>query len=69
MTFFEGYTYRQKNNALVVLVILLAAVAYKHSYLTTKDLLNEKDRLSFEEEKAKYADESIQLRQKELFLS
>lgn len=68
MTFFEGYTYRQKNNVLVLLVILLAAVAYKHSYLTTSELIEERDRLDFEKEKARYADESIQIKQKELFL-
>lgn len=35
MTFFDKYSYKQKNLALLVLGVLLAAVSYKRSFRTT----------------------------------
>jgi len=35
MTFFDNYSYKQKNLALLVLGVLLVAVAYKRSFKTT----------------------------------
>lgn len=39
MTFFDKYSYKQKNYALIVLVVLLLAVVYKRSILPMQELL------------------------------
>jgi len=39
MTFFDKYSYKKKNYALLVLVVLLLAVVYKRSIIPTQELL------------------------------
>lgn len=46
MTFFETYSYKKKNYALLVLVILLLAVVYKRSIKTTLEIQQVRTELS-----------------------
>lgn len=55
MTFFEKYTYKQKNLALLVLGALLIAAAYKRSFKTTLETLTYKEELV---EKIAYAQQA-----------
>lgn len=46
MTFFDKYSYKKKNYALLVLVILLFAVVYKRSIKTTLEIRNYRTELN-----------------------
>lgn len=63
MTFFDSYSYKQKNYALLVLIVLLAAVVYKRSIKTTIELRNYKKELNEKLEKASFAAGDIRSKQ------
>lgn len=54
MTFFETYSYKKKNYALLVLVILLLAVVYKRSIKTTLEIQQVKTELSEKLDKSQF---------------
>ena len=66
MTFFDKYSYKKKNYALIVIAVLLLAVVWKRSGLITLDLMQAKTELGEKIELAKYADQNIKLRYKEI---
>ncbi len=57
MTFFDTYTYKQKNYALLVLIVLLAAAVYKRSISVVIEVRNYEQEL----------DDKIQIADKALF--
>jgi hypothetical protein len=66
MTFFDTYSFKQKNYALLVLVVLLAGVVYKRSVKTTLEILDYKQELNEKLVKADYAVRDIQLIQQQI---
>ncbi len=66
MTFFDKYSYKQKNYALILLGVLLLAVAYKRSFKTTFETLDAKTEIELKINEAKYAASSISQVQKSL---
>jgi len=52
MKFFEKYSYRQKKVALLVVIVLLGAAAYKRAFSVTFDQLALNEELLTEKEKA-----------------
>lgn len=66
MTFFDKYSYKIKNRALLVLIVLLIAVAYKRVFSITLDARTYRFELSEKLEKAKSADTEIRRKQVEL---
>lgn len=66
MTFFEKYSYKQKNYALLILAVLLLAAAYKRSFKTTIDTMSYKREVEEKIEAAKHASRNILLVQKSL---
>jgi flagellar biosynthesis component FlhA len=52
MTLFDTYSYKQKNFALMILAVLLAAASYKRSFKTTLDTLQLKKELELKKEEA-----------------
>ena len=66
MTFFDKYSYKKKNYALMLIAVLLLAVVWKRSGLNTIDLMQAKTELTEKIELAKYADQNIRLRYKEI---
>lgn len=54
MTFFETYSYKKKNYALLVLVILLLAVVYKRSIKTTLEIQQVRTELSEKLDKSQF---------------
>lgn len=63
MTFFDGYSYKQKNYALLILAVLLMAVAYKRAFSVTLETLDYREELYQKLETASRADQDIRLRQ------
>ncbi len=59
MTFFDKYTYKQKNYALLLLGVLLIAVAYKRSFKTTLETRAYKQEIEEKIRAAKYASQNI----------
>lgn len=66
MTFFEKYTYKQKNYALLLLGVLLIAAAYKRSFKTTIETRAYKQEIETKIQEAKYASHNIKSIQKAL---
>lgn len=66
MTFFDKYSYKQKNYALLLLGVLLLAVAYKRAFKTTFETLNAKTDIELKIEQAKYATTNVKQVQKSL---
>ncbi len=52
MKFFEKYTYRQKKVALLIIIVLLGAAAYKRAFSVTLDQLALNDELQQKENEA-----------------
>lgn len=63
MTFFEGYSYKQKNYALALVVVLLIAVAYKRAFSVTLETLEYRRELETKLLDAQTADVDIRNRQ------
>lgn len=63
MTFFDQYTYKQKNYALLVLSVLLAAVAYKRAFSVTIETGEYKTELQEKLILAESADQQIRAKQ------
>lgn len=63
MTFFDQYSYKQKNIALLVLGVLLAAVAYKRAFSTTLETLAYRTELEEKLVLAESADQQIRAQQ------
>ncbi len=66
MTFFDKYTYKQKNYALMILAVLLVAVAYKRAFSTTFETKGYQTELEQKLERASTADHDIRLGQAKL---
>lgn len=66
MTFFDKYTYKQKNYALLVLGVLLAAVAYKRGFGPTFEIKDYQAELQQKLELAASADDQIRTKQIEI---
>lgn len=66
MTFFDKYTYKQKNYALLVLGVLLAAVAYKRGFGPTLEIKEYRTELEGKLEMATTADDQIRTKQIEI---
>lgn len=68
MTFFDKYSYKQKNFALIVLAILLIAVSYKRVFKTTLDSVQYSQELQNKIEQSKNADSQIRDKYREIAL-
>lgn len=66
MTFFDKYSYKQKNLALLVLGVLLFAAAYKRSFRTTIDTTTYISELSDKKAEAELSQQTIQNLQLEI---
>jgi len=66
MTFFDKYSYKTKNYALIILGVLLLAVIWKRSINTTIDLLSLNNQLEEKLELATTADQQIKNTYKEI---
>lgn len=66
MTFFDKYSYKQKNYALILLVVLLVAVAYKRSFSVTLETRKVRTDLKQQLQRAEFADQEIRTRQLEI---
>ncbi len=66
MTFFEKYTYKQKNYALMILAVLLVAVSYKRAFKTTIETRAYRKEIELNIETAKHASKNIKELQKSL---
>ncbi len=67
MTFFDKYSFKQKNYALLILTVLILFVAYKRVFSTTIETLNYRDEL---EQKIEFASKSDkEIREQQLRLS
>ena len=66
MTFFDTYSYKQKNYALLLLVILLGAVIYKRSISNTIELIAYKAELNDNVLRAESAVQDIQTVKKQI---
>lgn len=62
MTFFDTYSYKQKNYALVLLFVLLIAAVYKRSISPTLEIKNYRTELVNKLERAKSAHQEIKLK-------
>lgn len=66
MTFFDKYSYKQKNYALALLSVLLLAVAYKRSFSVTMETLTIRQELEDKVVRASSADQEIRLKYGEI---
>jgi hypothetical protein len=66
MTFFEKYSYKQKNYALLVLIVLLMAVAWKRAFSITVETLDYRQELEMKLMDAQTADSDIRSRQMDI---
>ena len=66
MTFFDKYTYKQKNYALLVIGVLLAAVAYKRGFGPTLEIKKYRTELEQKLVMAASADDQIRTKQIEI---
>ena len=66
MTFFDKYTYKQKNYALLVIGVLLAAVAYKRGFAPTMEIKQYRTELEEKLVLASSADDQIRTKQVEI---
>ena len=63
MTFFDKYSFRQKNIALAILTVLMIAAAYKRSFSVTIETKNYRNELEQKLYAASNADQDIRLKQ------
>lgn len=63
MTFFDKYSYKQKNYALLVIIVLLLAVTYKKSISITMETKKYEYELDQQLEMAKSASSQIRIKQ------
>ncbi|XOV67601.1 MAG: hypothetical protein ACFHU9_00235 [Fluviicola sp.] len=66
MTFFDGYSYKVKNRAMIVLAVLLVAVAYKRAFSVTIDTRSYKSELEEKLVRAESAEQDIERKQFEI---
>ncbi|MCJ8289332.1 MAG: hypothetical protein HRT58_22060 [Crocinitomicaceae bacterium] len=66
MTFFDQYSYKQKNIALLVLGVLLAAVSYKRAFSVTMETSEYKTELQEKLILAESSDQQIRTKQIEI---
>ena len=66
MTFFDQYSYKQKNLALLILGVLLTAVAYKRSFKTTIETRDYISELRMKQQDAVSSQQAIRLLQVEI---
>lgn len=66
MTFFEQYSYKQKNYALLILAVLLIAVSYKRAFKVTIETIDAKQEMGQKIELAKHAVQEIRNTQKDI---
>lgn len=66
MTFFDKYSYKQKNYALLVIGVLLAAVAYKRGFAPTMEIRQYLTELEEKLVLASSADDQIRTKQVEI---
>jgi hypothetical protein len=66
MTFFDQYTYKQKNYALMILSVLLIAASYKRAFKTTIETSNYKTELTDKIAYSKHAIQEIRTTQAEI---
>lgn len=66
MTFFDGYSYKQKNYALMILAVLLVAASYKRAFSVTIDTLRNKDELMRKVEESRHAESNIRVTQAQI---
>lgn len=66
MEFFDKYSYKQKNYALAILTVLIAAVVYKHKFSVAIETKAFQSELEEKIEQAKTADMDIRSRQLEI---
>jgi hypothetical protein len=66
MTFFDQYSYKQKNYALVIVSVLLLAASYKRAFKTTIETKAYRQELITKLDGAKYAVSAIRTTQKEI---
>lgn len=63
MTFFDGYSFKQKNYALALLTVLLLAASYKRAFSVTIETLRNKNELLQKVEESHFALENIRITQ------
>lgn len=66
MTFFDGYSYKVKNRAMIVLAVLLIAVAYKRAFSVTMETKGYQEELNEKLVRAESAEKDIRMRQVEI---
>lgn len=66
MTFFDGYSYKVKNRAMLVVAVLLIAVAYKRAFSVTLETRSYRQELEQKLERAEYANQDIRKEQLEI---
>jgi hypothetical protein len=66
LTFFDKYSFQQKNYALAILTVLLIAVAYKKAFSISLDTIKYQTELTDKVEKASHADQDIRSNQIEI---
>jgi cellobiose phosphorylase len=66
MTFFEQYSYKQKNYALLLIAVLLVAVSYKRAFKITLETLGYKQELTQKIADAHHAVSSIRTTQRDI---
>ncbi len=66
MTFFDKYSFKQKNYAVALLTVLLIAVAYKKAFSISIETVTYRTELREKMEKASHADQDIRSRQIEI---
>lgn len=66
MTFFDGYSYKVKNRAMIVLAVLLVAVAYKRAFSVTIETRGYQDELEEKLIRAASAEQDIRRKQIEI---
>lgn len=66
MTFFDKYSYKQKNYAMAILAVLLIAVAYKRAFSVSIETRGYRDELYEKLDRASSADQDIRSKQIEI---
>lgn len=68
MTFFDNYTYRTKNFALLIIGVLLVLVSYKKAIKPTMELNQYSNELTEKVSLAENSDAQIKMKQRNIFL-
>ncbi|MCR9171957.1 MAG: hypothetical protein NXI10_05670 [bacterium] len=66
MTFFDGYSYKVKNRAMIVMAVLLIAVAYKRAFSVTIETRGYRSELEQKLVRAESAEQEIRQKQFEI---